>query len=93
MRGTVKWFSTEKGYGFIERDEGDDVFVHHSDIQGTGFKDLNEGEEVEFDLTEGPKGPKAENVVRVDGPQESGGSGGGGGGGGGGGFQAGGGRF
>lgn len=91
MRGTVKWFSTEKGYGFIERDEGDDVFVHHSDIQGTGFKDLNEGEEVEFDLTEGPKGPKAENVVRVDGPQESGGSGGGGGGGGG--FQAGGGRF
>lgn len=91
MRGTVKWFSTEKGYGFIERDEGDDVFVHHSDIQGTGFKDLNEGEEVEFDLTEGPKGPKAENVVRVDGPQESGGSGEGGGGGGG--FQAGGGRF
>lgn len=89
MRGTVKWFSTEKGYGFIERDEGDDVFVHHSDIQGTGFKDLNEGEEVEFDLTEGPKGPKAENVVRVDGPQESGSGGGGGGGG----FQAGGGRF
>jgi CspA family cold shock protein len=87
MRGTVKWFSTEKGYGFIERDEGDDVFVHHSDIQGTGFKDLNEGEEVEFDLTEGPKGPKAENVVRVDGPQESGSGGGGGG------FQAGGGRF
>lgn len=89
MRGTVKWFSTEKGYGFIERDEGDDVFVHHSDIQGTGFKDLNEGEEVEFDLTEGPKGPKAENVVRVDGPQESSSGGGGGGGG----FQAGGGRF
>lgn len=75
MRGTVKWFSTEKGYGFIERDEGEDVFVHHSDIQGTGFKDLNEGEEVEFDLTEGPKGPKAENVVRLN---ESGGGEGGG---------------
>ena len=66
MQGTVKWFSTEKGYGFIERDDGDDVFVHHSDIQGTGFKDLDEGEKVEFDLVEGPKGPKAENVVRKD---------------------------
>lgn len=66
MQGTVKWFSTEKGYGFIERDDGDDVFVHHSDIQGTGFKDLDEGEKVEFDLVEGPKGPKAENVVRTN---------------------------
>ena len=66
MQGTVKWFSTEKGYGFIERDDGDDVFVHHSDIQGTGFKDLDEGEKVEFDLVECPKGPKAENVVRKD---------------------------
>lgn len=93
MRGTVKWFSTEKGYGFIERSDGDDVFVHHSDIQGTGFKDLNEGEEVEFDLTEGPKGPKAENVVRLDesGGGESSSSSGGMGGSGGGGF--GGGRF
>jgi len=78
MRGTVKWFSTEKGYGFIERDDGDDVFVHHSDIQGTGFKDLNEGEEVEFDLTEGPKGPKAENVVRLDESAGGGSSSGGG---------------
>ncbi len=68
MQGTVKWFSTEKGYGFIEQDEGEDVFVHHSDIQGTGFKDLDEGEKVEFDLVDGPKGPKAENVVRVDAP-------------------------
>lgn len=80
MQGTVKWFSTEKGYGFIEQDEGEDVFVHHSDIQGTGFKDLDEGEKVEFDLVDGPKGPKAENVVRLDAPDSSGsGSGSGGG--------------
>lgn len=82
MQGTVKWFSTEKGYGFIEQDDGEDVFVHHSDIQGTGFKDLDEGEKVEFDLVDGPKGPKAENVVRVDAPDSSGsesGSGSGGG--------------
>ena len=78
MQGTVKWFSTEKGYGFIEQDDGEDVFVHHSDIQGTGFKDLDEGEKVEFDLVDGPKGPKAENVVRLDAPDSSGsGSGGG----------------
>lgn len=81
MQGTVKWFSTEKGYGFIEQDDGEDVFVHHSDIQGTGFKDLDEGEKVEFDLVDGPKGPKAENVVRLDAPDSSGsGSGSGGGG-------------
>jgi CspA family cold shock protein len=79
MQGTVKWFSTEKGYGFIEQDDGEDVFVHHSDIQGTGFKDLDEGEKVEFDLVDGPKGPKAENVVRLDAPDSSGsGSGSGG---------------
>lgn len=71
MQGTVKWFSTEKGYGFIEQDDGEDVFVHHSDIQGTGFKDLDEGEKVEFDLVDGPKGPKAENVVRLDAPDSS----------------------
>ncbi len=83
MQGTVKWFSTEKGYGFIEQDDGEDVFVHHSDIQGTGFKDLDEGEKVEFDLVDGPKGPKAENVVRLDAPDSSGsGSGSGSGGGG-----------
>lgn len=63
--GTVKWFSDEKGYGFIERSGGDDVFVHHSAIQGSGFKTLREGEKVEFDVVQGPKGPKAENVVRA----------------------------
>ena len=71
--GTVKWFSNEKGYGFIEREEGDDVFVHHSAIQGSGFKSLDEGETVEFEVIQGDKGPKAQNVVR------SGGSSGGGG--------------
>lgn len=68
--GTVKWFSNEKGYGFIEREGGDDVFVHHSAIQGDGFKSLDEGETVEFEVIQGDKGPKAQNVVR------SGGSGG-----------------
>ena len=62
--GTVKWFSNEKGYGFIEREDGDDVFVHHSAIQGTGFKTLSEGEVVEFDIVQGAKGPAAENVTR-----------------------------
>jgi len=71
--GTVKWFSNEKGYGFIEREDGDDVFVHHSAIQGSGFKSLDEGETVEFEVIQGDKGPKAQNVVR------SGGSSGGGG--------------
>jgi CspA family cold shock protein len=63
--GKVKWFNDQKGYGFIEQDGGSDVFVHYSNIQGDGFKTLAEGEEVEFELTQGPKGPKAENVVRV----------------------------
>lgn len=62
--GTVKWFSNEKGYGFIEQEGGEDVFVHHSDILGDGFKTLDPGEEVEFELVSADKGPKALEVVR-----------------------------
>ena len=62
--GTVKWFNDAKGYGFITSDDGEDVFVHHSDIQGEGHKTLVEGETVTFEVTEGPKGPKAVNVER-----------------------------
>ncbi len=86
--GTVKWFNPEKGYGFITRENGEkDVFVHQSAIQGGGFRTLNEGERVEFEVVQGQKGPAAENVVRLDAPAggEGGGSGGGGGYGGGGG--------
>ena len=61
-RGTVKFFNTQKGYGFIAQEEGDDVFVHYSNITGSGFKNLEEGQEVEFEITEGPKGPQAANV-------------------------------
>ncbi|MDY7011917.1 MAG: cold-shock protein [Planctomycetota bacterium] len=63
--GTVKWFNSTKGFGFVTSDDGTDVFVHHSDIQGEGFKTLDEGQAVEFDMTEGPKGPKAANVRKV----------------------------
>ncbi len=63
--GTVKWFDDQKGYGFIEREDGDDVFVHFSSIQEDGFKSLSEGDEVEFEIVEGDKGEQAENVVSV----------------------------
>ena len=65
MTGKVKWFNAEKGYGFIEREDGGDVFVHFSAIQGEGFKTLEEGQAVEFDVTEGAKGPQATNVTVV----------------------------
>jgi CspA family cold shock protein len=64
-QGTVKWFNNEKGYGFISRNSGDDVFVHHSAIQGSGFKSLNEGDSIEFDVAKGPKGLQAQNVVKL----------------------------
>ena len=65
-RGTVKWFNDQKGYGFITPEDGSkDLFVHHSAIQSEGFRSLREGEQVEFDVTQGPKGPQATNVVKA----------------------------
>ena len=64
-RGKVKWFNDSKGYGFIEQESGDDVFVHHSSIQGEGFKSLQEGQAVEFEIEQGQKGLTAVNVVAV----------------------------
>jgi CspA family cold shock protein len=65
VSGRVKWFSEPKGYGFIERDEGEDVFVHYSAIQGEGFRNLQEGQLVEFEIEQGPKGLQAANVSVV----------------------------
>ena len=65
-RGKVKWFNNTKGYGFIERDSGGDIFVHHTAIQATGFRSLEEGEAVQFDVVEGPKGLQAANVSKVE---------------------------
>jgi cold shock protein len=64
-QGTVKWFNNEKGYGFISREAGEDVFVHHSAIQGSGFKSLTEGDKVEFSVARGPKGLQAAEVVKI----------------------------
>ena len=64
MIGKVKWFNAEKGFGFIEREGGDDIFVHFTAIQGDGFKTLEEGQEVEFDIVEGNRGPQAANVTK-----------------------------
>ena len=64
--GTVKWFSDQKGYGFVTPDDGSkDVFIHYSAIQGDGFKSLKEGDKIEFEVTQGPKGPQASNVTRA----------------------------
>ena len=64
-QGTVKWFNRSKGYGFIQRVGGDDVFVHYSSIQGEGFRNLEEGDRVEFTIESSPKGPQAANVMRL----------------------------
>jgi CspA family cold shock protein len=63
--GKIKWFNDAKGYGFIERPDGEDVFVHYSAIQGNGFRSLSEGQAVEFDIVEGPKGKQAANLVKI----------------------------
>ena len=65
VKGTVKWFNESKGFGFIEQDSGPDVFAHYSSIVGSGFKTLAEGQQVEFNVTQGQKGPQPENIVAV----------------------------
>ncbi|MGZ8470481.1 MAG: cold shock domain-containing protein [Gemmatirosa sp.] len=94
MTGTVKWFNNDKGFGFIAPEDGSkDVFVHHTAIHGSGYKSLDEGEKVEFDVAQGQKGPQAENVTRLGGGTPGGGGGGGSRGGGGGGYGGGGGGY
>lgn len=66
MHGTVKWFNNSKGYGFLGRDDGPDVFVHYSGIAGDGYKSLSEGDRVTFDIVQGPKGPQAANVINEE---------------------------
>ena len=63
--GTVKWFNPQKGFGFISREDGDDVFVHHTAIIGDGYRSLDQGQRVSFDVTEGKKGPQASNVIKL----------------------------
>ncbi len=70
-RGTVKWFNDSKGYGFIARPDGEDVFVHYSAISGEGYRSLAEGAEVEFDVVKGDKGPRADNVVIISMPEKA----------------------
>jgi cold shock protein len=65
IRGTVKWFNDSKGFGFLTREGGPDVFVHHSEIRSDGFRSLSEGDQVEFEVVDSPKGPRAANVTRV----------------------------
>lgn len=65
VNGVVKWFNSEKGYGFISREDGDDLFVHYSSIQSDGYRSLEEGDKVEFEVTQGPKGQQASNVLRL----------------------------
>jgi CspA family cold shock protein len=65
LKGTVKWFNAEKGYGFISVENGEDVFVHYSSIQGDGFKSLEEGQSVEFEITQGNRGAQASNVIKL----------------------------
>ncbi len=71
-KGTVKWFNAGKGYGFIQREQGGDVFVHFSAIQSEGYRSLNEGDAVEFEVQDGPKGLQAANVTRLEGSHDTG---------------------
>jgi CspA family cold shock protein len=65
IKGSVKWFNESKGFGFLSREGGPDVFVHHTEIKADGYRTLNEGDQVEFEVVDGPKGPRATNVTRI----------------------------